>query len=124
MKANELRIGNWVMYEGEPFMVKWMTQIEGNWCAILDKVVFNVPLSDLKPITLTRKLIEEIGFKEAGDEHLYKQNGIYVWCRTEHEDAWISEIDDVNLEKRDIWHLHRFQNIFFALTKEELEVEL
>ena len=53
IKANELRVGNWVMYEGEPFMVKWMTQIEGNWCAILDKVAFNVPLSDLKPILLT-----------------------------------------------------------------------
>lgn len=141
MKANEFRYGNIVMVDNpkyHPQLKDVPLRVIGVEETIFDaKKDFSIRLEDMrgretyaqlirfvKPIALTRKRIEEIGFKEAGDAHLLKPYGLYVWCRTEHEDAWISEIDDVDVDKRDIWYLHKFQNTFFALTNKELEIAL
>lgn len=137
IKANELRLGNYikVINAGPATDLKdkiavvvgvYKADVDRKYRIVLHDGRFSYEFKeeDLSGVALSVDLIEKIGFKEAGDAHLLNTYGFHIWCRTEHEDAWISEIDDVDVEKRDIWYLHRFQNIFFSLMHKELVIDI
>jgi hypothetical protein len=102
MKANELRLGNWVINKrGEYYMVSF-----------IDSQI------DVTPIPLTRELLTKAGFKTSlsnpniwllriGDTNLMLRDG----------EAW-TYAGPISLQ---IKYVHQLQNLHFALTGEELE---
>jgi hypothetical protein len=123
MKANELRIGNWVNGEfanGElkPFQI---FRIDGN-----------DDCSGLEPIPLTPELLEKCGFVRSQDEDensLTLVNGrkTFKWVEGNDGDYFLIYQTDCGLDYNtafELEHLHELQNLYFPLTGEELEINL
>jgi hypothetical protein len=115
MEAKELRIGNWV-YTGE-LVVK--SYSPSGLCNLMRNIEDKD--SDIKPIPLTEEWLLKFGFKHFADgqyakmfENLDfnwdKECGLYIFLRTQED----------NVEASHIKHVHQLQNLYFALTNEEL----
>lgn len=106
MKAEELRIGNWVDCYGEHLQVE-----------ILEE---GCDLAGIKPIPLTPEILEKAGFE------LFP----WGWVKRASNDFGIRlnvksfsyEVSGNNPVK--LQHLHQLQNLFFILCEEELNVQL
>ena len=112
----ELRIGNWIMGElGNEMTVcsLYKNSIEcdfdGGWCSVFCP----------KPIPLSKEILEKCGFsfKPIGEE-AYEQfwilDGFTVW---QHDKGFCHDYHHGG----NIFYLHDLQNLYYALTKQELE---
>ena len=102
MKANELRIGNWVMYNSK-------IQVNEN------KIRECVDHPDrFAPIPLTEEWLLKFGFEYSdlnGDSGLWKIPPFQIYGK------YNQFIYDYRL---DVNYVHQLQNLYFALTGEEL----
>ena len=100
MKASELRIGNW-------FIEQTYAQITAQ--QILD--FYDYPLDDFyKPIPLTEEWLIKFGFEKAY-ETCYQYKDFIL------NDKFIMMDIDITIQLK---HVHQLQNLYFALTGEEL----
>jgi hypothetical protein len=116
MKANELRIGNFLLEKSEIVHVGFNTF--KNWER------FKLSLH-LEPIPLTEEILLKCGFEfrnkinQYGWYLLVSQNRVLVWC---HAKEISLEFDketydyDNTLFDFDCEYLHQLQNLYFALT--------
>ena len=125
MKANELRIGNWV---------KWNYEESSDGNAY--PVEFGYELDDIKnnpnivePIPLTEEWLVKFGFDK---EEEYDEGKVIDYRMTlmknslEFVSFWESEdITGVNQYQTgvDVEYVHQLQNLYFALTGTELEIK-
>ena len=127
MKANELRIGNWVMYNSK-------IQVNEN------KIRECVDHPDrFTPITLTEEWLIKFGFRKHKNGYIITQSmGMdygYVIEHYEWRGDWAFGILDCG-PARDcvidevyyfcvsgLKHVHQLQNLYFALTGEELTIK-
>ena len=111
MKANELRIGNLVTFNGKQIIVSW------------EDVQF-IMTSDFekeyhKPIPLTEEWLLKFGFSTVGGEfYLQVDNDLEIaiefWDKTVyHNSHYISTVK----------YVHKLQNLYFALVGEELKIK-
>lgn len=110
MEANELRIGNWV--------------------TVGEHSNFQVQLINLKnkfePILLTPELLIAAGFEwqASGYSGFYKDTGnkwsMRIWQNDDHD--FLYSISDYNAIS--LFHIHQLQNLYFALTGQELNIQL
>jgi hypothetical protein len=120
MKTNELRIGNYLNgKQGHVIVSEIRTN---NSVKIHDNTSrFYVGIC-LIPIKITTEWLLKLGFKYNNYEELYQKNIfdidiIYdVYCH-----FYMNEYGDWY---RNIEYVHQLQNLYFALTGEELTVEL
>ena len=107
---NELRIGNWVWIEG--YGMKAITEVNPSSCG------------SFTPITLTAELLQQCNFKRVEHEDPYSGSDTYF---THQKYSWHDEgvfrLDDRTIA-HDITTVHKLQNLYFALTGQELEVDL
>ena len=91
MKANELRIGNYVSYGGEIVRV---TGVDQEYVYI-DRITFDyLQHGDVEPVELTDEILKKVGVKSL-------------------------KFIGINVE-----YLHDLQNLYFALTGEELTIKI
>lgn len=116
MKANELRIGNYVLdsYNGKITRINWQ---EIKWIQeVTDRYA---------SIELTEEILLKCGFdKSAWDNYstfrnLFCSDGCIV-ISLEHK---YIEIGDLTLDI-EIKYLHQLQNLYFALTNKEIQFDL
>jgi hypothetical protein len=115
MKASELRIGNWVQGASrggyEQATGRMIFQLEDNKLNVL-------------PIPLTPEILEKAGFNMEGKYIWLKIDEAFELC------TFASGTPGVGLYFEGQWlgdtfnYLHQIQNLFFALTGEELNIEL
>jgi len=116
MKATELRIGNWVNC--------YAVRIEIS--AIAEEYVYDKTesgwfrINDLNPIPLTEQWLKDFGF-------VYSETK-KVWMGSKSGWFWLAEKDGYyklwyynSLIGRPFKYVHQLQNLYFALTGEELE---
>ncbi len=131
MKASELRIGNKAFYKEKVVEIASVSGINysfGNQDITIstsDNSLLSVDILQLQPIPLTPELLEKCGFKsnhptyyyipiEDNCLHVYySNNGLYGY-NVKYMHAYLGEIK----------YLHQLQNLYFALTGEELEIDL
>ena len=125
MKATELRIGNWVRWNYEE-------SSEGNVYPVeygyeLDDIKNNPNI--VKPIPLTEEWLIRFGF-ELDKE--YDEGGLVDYRLTlmknslEFVSFWNSEeLNGINQPQTrvDVKHVHQLQNLYFALTGQELTIK-
>lgn len=112
IKANELRIGNWVMYDNRLFQIESIS----NPFPCLNTDEFGIGVVDwnnIQPIPLTPEILENFGF-ENWDKKKYSND---VLCLTVNGDGYLYL---ANQRHVNIFYLHQLQNLYFALTGEEL----
>jgi hypothetical protein len=116
MKANELRIGNYVKSNDvnmAPYFIvtaSFLKQNENEMSWFID------------PIKLTEEWLLKLGFKYNDNIGLYQNGGFDVDIE---DDVYCHfYMNDYGDWYKYIEYVHQLQNLYFALTGEELTVEL
>lgn len=126
MKANELRIGNHIINDGCVCEILHLFGGTYNYCRLKTLQGGDiVALYDLiKPIPLTHELLEKCGFAKAGSN--YEKDWLLLHTHLERQtfDFLLYESSSRKLKATPILYLHQLQNLVFALTGEELEINL
>lgn len=109
MKANELRTGNWANNNEEDYQITSATiaQIERGD-------------STAKPIQITEEWLSKFGFVPNGFSMDKGEFNVEIWLESEigHTFKWNDFVISIRLK-----HIHQLQNLYFALTGEELEIK-
>jgi hypothetical protein len=123
MKANELRIGNW--YKGDCLAQQYW-QITAQ--EILD--FYDDPIDDyFQPIEITKEWLLKLGFEYNNnyDNYVIRARDYYNSVGWNDEDCeWYYNNDRSDAGCyyiTDIKYVHQLQNLYFALTQEELQYE-
>lgn len=121
MKANELRIGN---YATDNIQTGVITVFNNEACVLKHKSgIVKCKVSDLNPIELSESILKQFGFKlvfgGSGDANVYrfgeKCNTMEVINR-----GYGFKYNTFNSCEIKIQYVHQLQNLYFALTGEEL----
>lgn len=126
MKANDLRIGNWLhLYDkqnGEPFysQVTGLTENGKIWfvrhpkhndCAWRPEKI--------KPIPLTEEWLIKFGFKKWKNGEMFSVKNFIIYWKAKSKCYGYGKS---HLQLK-IKYVHQLQNLYFALTDEELTIE-
>lgn len=126
IKANELRVGNKVYYtvSGSKKHIGEITQVVKTEDGIKGTIDYHYPLSFGEPINLTPEILEKCGFewsiyhqafhKHSDGHETYDLNECYP------SGYQFSTFKKQALIGIPVKHLHQLQNLYFALTGEEL----
>ncbi len=123
IKANELRIGNWVLNQNKnPVQVE---RCDFQFIKGFDNI------DDCEPIPLTEEILTRCGFMFGKETNI---NGLiqYDFWQTKNipnmhrrllykDGEYILYISDKMVARAYIKYLHQLQNLYFALTGEELQ---
>jgi hypothetical protein len=117
MNSNELRIGNWVLYEGKP------TEVDEFFLGAFKHL-------KAEPIELTVEVLERAGFEALSRERYFRtksyadmQTGVIVHHYESEDESVINYIHEPNITK-ELKYLHQLQNLFYCLTGEEINKTL
>ena len=116
MKATELRIGNWVFDTSEK-------DNEPNVPRIVNEPITKQRCSWYEPIPLTEEWLLKFGFNKLSDIwEFWKNSG---WDLRQHklENNWWLFYNGQDLDCVRIDYVHQLQNLYFALTGEELTIK-
>jgi hypothetical protein len=123
IKANELRFGN-IVFELESVIVHSINEHGIN----RDKQGVVIPFDMLTGIPLNAELLEKCGFETNMDDPENKwlrlKTRNHVFEADESTQFEIVYVDVHGYKVGFAKHLHQLQNLFFALTGQELEVNL
>ena len=113
MEANELRIGNLVEYLGE---FKEVLGMDEETVFLKNTVSVNyLDLDEISPILLTKEWLLNFGFDKIGVNFDFKN--FVLWGNCLDSKVSFRLLDN---EKIEIKHVHQLQNLYFALTNNEL----
>lgn len=126
IKANELRIGNYVSdrHASESFFAK-VKKLDATRCYYGG---FHSSYSDLRPIPLTKEWLERFGF-ERNESKMYDGH-LDVWYIYKYDGNIMFNTElvtdgEIIIQFRRfpivVKYVHQLQNLYFALTGEELE---
>lgn len=128
LTAQELRLGNILLFDEMRVRVKGMSQdfndspydIE---IELPDGMFTQVPLEDLRPIALTHEIVLESGFERSsfvvGDGWKIKIDGRNLYFTDEME--FYVEDESIAFMTKRVDYLHTLQNLIFSLTGTELK---
>ena len=119
MVAEELRIGNWVKYYGlkaHPSQVTSITEDEF-WSGgyKVSDVTGNTAIDALEPIPITEQWLLEFGAREIN--HEWNIGNLWIAYNKRFR-CWNLHLIDQPLKP--IEYIHQLQNLYYALTGEEL----
>jgi hypothetical protein len=112
MKAQELRIGNWIQFRHTETPVRITL---GDFVREYN----NEHLEDYEPIPLTEEWLVKFGF-EFDKGCSYWKSEIELTKDTMEEYFTAFDCRGFGLCEKEIKHVHQLQNLYFALTGEEL----
>ena len=129
MKANELRIGNWVNYlnEHNKTEVRGVTlkdvYSDGDWN----------PIDQYQPIPLTEEWLLKFGFIRQGGRKMWVKDKLCIDLkelpniRGQFIEGWYIGLKDLGNvlfhSFMKVEHVHQLQNLHYALTGEELQAD-
>ena len=113
IQANELRVGNYVQDSCGRY--DKCNNIRYDWDS-----AFGVPL--------TPEILEKCGFKKRDEEFnsLFRLGKVQVYTQvySENNNIFFAYSFGYDIEETEIKYLHQLQNLYFALTGEELNIQL
>ncbi len=122
MKASELRIGNLVR-----------NSLNETQLISTGEYIYNIErgMLHVKPLELTPEWLERMGFiTDARPDHIKGQYGIaYNPMATWYDISWVMDRVIIQIEDnaialpQDIKYVHQLQNLYFALTGQELTIK-
>jgi hypothetical protein len=137
MKPQDLRIGNYISYENTTHIVSGIINNKiYSWWVKDGKPVIEYEQKDIggaqvenpyidvvsryEPIPLTEELLLKVGFKTDSFNNYFKQN-----LAIDFETLYISVFENEDWVEITITceYLHQLQNLYYALTKEELTIK-
>lgn len=122
--ASDLRIGNWVYVTNWDYFKVLQILEDG-------VIIFNghgeEPFMNLEPIPLTPDILEKCGFEELDGNEYYRffdLDAVRVYIHRMDNSAFVSYSQSTLDHYTNNLHLHQLQNIIYALTNNELTINL
>jgi len=116
MKATDLRIGNYVNYEQTTHLITCVN-IDYTVSVWVDKkeneYLYPSQVNELKPIPLTEEWLIKFGFVVAKTR--WRKGAVVL---SKNDNGYLFKTTAINIK-----HLHQLQNLYFALTNEELTIK-
>lgn len=133
IKANELRIGS-LLLDGNGLLIKvesimYKGRLNVTIPSRKDIPLASINLKHCKPIPLTEEILLKCGFKKDVDGGLVK-NDVAVFLDKRFKTNLYLQTNESSLKftwfgyECNVKHLHQLQNLYFALTNQELKIEL
>lgn len=128
IKAAELRIGNFLHGDNDPDM--YVVSIDANSGVEMgflgmsldeanDYGLWHYDFSDLKPIPLTEEWLVKFGYEDKNKHNFFGTLGLLI-SNKHYYVSFTSENGVCIFQKHEIKSVHQLQNLYFALTGEEL----
>ena len=133
IQANELRIGNYVYYKKDRnyYDIRALCRDRVHPINIVEhdgniRYAIDCTLEDLQPIPLTPEILESCGAKKEDDYLILDMQIIQLAYDLSEKKITFDLYADFHLEPFEIEcnYLHQLQNLYFALTGEELKINL
>lgn len=125
--ANEIRVGNWIKYSDSTDITKYYrgkyvkVDIDNFEDIVLDQRYTTIELYTGIPIT--PEILEKAGFEMHYDKMLWYKSGYKF--RIKFYPVGLGYCIQYNDYRSNVFHyVHQFQNVIFALTGEELNIQL
>lgn len=121
INVNELRVGNFIAGEGGYFNVVNSISYQGK-----NKCLINGKFEDsFIPISLTRDILLKCGFEEVGMyDNVYHLGNFRIHLGKKFGEGLLKCEKGNNYLEIEISSVHQLQNLYFALTGKELNIEL
>lgn len=129
MKANELRIGNWLsgMFNTNDGFLQQPLEISPD-------VIYEIydGVGDYNPIPLTEEWLLRFGFLKADEWHFWINLQTHYFELMYSNLHWypiIAQLPEMSIEEEQrvglnaIYHVHQLQNLYFGLTGQELTIK-
>jgi len=129
MKANELRINNYVLARGAQAQIKAVDETHASYVKKHLIGEDRIPLKFIKPIPLTEKWLVKFGFEVTKGKFFDEIYGILNKKDVVFEywldgDMYINGMTEESLLiPKEINYVHELQNLYFAHTGEELKTQ-
>ena len=120
MTVSELRIGNWVAHDGFPFYIR---DVED-----LSDIERTLKHGTFTPIPLTEDWLRKFGFEDNSYAMFYKYVDNEFFITVSFKDYAHTQLSEHPVEVNDYSlplnckYVHQLQNLFHALTGEELTI--
>lgn len=128
MKANELRIGDYFMYDDRIQVVNGVIQMNGGYRIDFKTEHKRKLVKYCHPIPITEEWLLELGFEKehntgTPDEYYWKGKGMSLTHELElsSSDRYYESMPVDN--SIPLKYVHQLQNLYFALTGEELKIK-
>jgi len=116
MKAQELRIGNYVNISKEVCKMQLVNFVEIHYTEYF--------FENYEPIPLTEEWLMNFGFELINNDYWQSRSLELKLHWTVNKNKMIPEFNDKRLiVGYDFKHVHQLQNLYFALTNEELKIK-
>lgn len=129
INANELRIGNWLLTDEDEMLQVNEIKQDFNDCEYMitfitsDDMYHDSIISECNPISLTEEILFKCGFVRTG--LLYELGDCHFAIKIYNDKFLLANPTyQMVYELNNFASLHQLQNLYFALTGEELNVEL
>lgn len=115
MKAEELRIGNWIYRED------WDGLYETHIVSIKESSFYRVDQykESFHPIPLTEELLIKFGYKLIVDSDYDR-----IWMKNNHSLYEFGSLYIDSMLEKEIESVHQLQNIYYIIEDKELEIKL
>lgn len=120
MKASELRIGNWIMPDFTGISKQEPLQVTGMF---IQQCSRHGEVSNYNGIPLTPEILKKAGFVK-GEKREWRLNDPHFKCLFLMQNGENSLAALKGVPMKMISYVHQLQNLYFAMTGEELPVEL
>ncbi len=111
MKAQELRIGNWIEINYENHLGWKVIECTAKMIVLIEKNPYYAAMH--RPIPLTPEILEKCGFESNPYQDRYELGDIHFEHCAIRQMIWSEKYPHIK-------HLHQLQNLIYALTGEEL----
>jgi hypothetical protein len=119
MKANELRIGNYVQSGRGIYTIGYISTDGIEAVLSEDKTLIINNSIIFKPIPLTEQWLKDFGFRKVGYNE--EENDVFTIKDDEVWILWNGHKFILDQYENEIKYVHQLQNLYFALTGEELK---
>jgi len=128
MKANELRIGNFINYEQTTHVILTVSTTEADeyaysrWIEEKGAEFYFHTLDIINPIHLTEEWLIKFGFEKVGSNYQKAWLLLHGNIKTGTMDFLLNEPITGKYKATVLQYVHQLQNIYFCLTGEELTI--
>lgn len=126
IKSTDLRAGNLVLHNKQIFEIYDIISTQdsliigqGDDTGGLQEVF----ISEIEPIQLTEAVLFKCGFIKLDEKHNFYICDCEINLKIDKKIIWVAWHNTV-LTNVELKHLHQLQNLYFALTGQELKIEL
>ena len=118
MKATELRIGNLIFQSGQITTIENISRSINDWERVNNKRLF-----DCTPIPLTEEWLLKFGFEKTKENFCtYDLGKISIYMPSIYYEEGRTYFNSWVIIEKSPKYVHQLQNLYFALTGEELKI--